>query len=535
MKERVQTDKVKRNNTHKRPPAAADAGNSDGDIDDEFEPEDSQEWRDLIAHIPLTSLPGKNSQPHLNMALRLLKGTLIRIFKTPSISKLVDVARDTQQRINFAIAATDVATGFGWSKTSAYSAFRVMCKVLSCTTIDPAFPKTIRLIPTKQERNIIIGNKYAKLPSTDPTRVMMESWVMKLREHTNCKSDLSIRNIMNFILSSCVPSFKLDVNTWPENASEIVQERYSEDICIKICQGKSYGKKASWLQIFLTNIVETTCVIDKAVVRRLKIRCATNNDEDDDDDGADHHRISSGDLDKMFAACKDQMPHKLIFMLMITTGIRIGGLTNIHTTRVAKVERNQWVANDSGRTICKGNKIYRFVLSPDVKYLVANWLQNHRPADPTPFLFPGRDGGKISTATVRMYFHAICLKAGLQGEQFHPHALRHSFAHILLESGNNSAVVASLMNHSSSATTEKFYLRESAEQVTSRAKIPWLPTTGLDNKRKLEAVLPKFLDDSQNVKKHREKKDRATKRAKIKVGSLDMFKTNLASIDLDAL
>jgi hypothetical protein len=491
--------------------------------DTDEETNEPQEWKDLIAHITVTSLTGTTSQPHLNMALRLLKGTLIRLFETPSISKLVDVSSTPQQRIDFSVAATNVSREFGWCRASAHTAFRILCKVLSCTTIDPAFPITIRLIPVKQERNIIIGTKYSSLPTTDPVRVMLEAWVLKLREDTRCKSDLSLRNIMNFFCGACVPAFGLDVGAWPTNSTELVQERYNEDLCLKLCQGKNHGKKACWLQLFLTSIVHSTCVVDKAVRRRLGINCSTHGTTDlDDDDGADHHRISSGDLDKMFAACKDQMPQKLMFMLMITTGIRIGGLTNIRISRVAKLERNQWIANDAGRTICKGNKIYRFVMSPVVKDLLANWLQNHRPANPTPFLFPGRDGDKISTATVRHYFHVICRNAGLQGAQFRPHALRHSFAHILLESGNSSSIVAGLMNHTSSATTEKFYLRESAEQITSRANIPWLPAA--DKKRQLDPVVPVFLDQNKHTKGHQQKKERTTKKAKTALVDLSMFK-----------
>jgi hypothetical protein len=493
----------------------------DGDSDLDDETNDPLEWKDLIANITATSLPGTIIQSQLNLALRLLKDTLVHLFKTPLISKLVQGSASWKARIDFSVAATEVAQGFKWCRITAQKAFRIMVKVLNCTTIDPTFTHTIKLLPVKQERNVILGKKYSKRPATDPARVMLEAWVLTLKENTNCKSDLSLRNIMNFILSACLPAFGLDVETWPANASEIVEAKFTEAIFIQLCQGKNNGKKACWLQVFMTNIVESNCVIDKIIRKRLAISCSAVGDDDKDDDGADHHRISTGDLDKMFLACKDQMPQKLMFMFMITTGVRIGGLTNIRIGRVAKLEANQWVANDTGRTICKGNKPYRFKFPPDVKDLIAMWLNNQRPADPTPFLFPGRDGGKISTASVRNHFNVICRKAGLEGAQFHPHALRHSFAHILLESGNTSAIVASLMNHASSATTEKFYLRESAEELTARANIPWLQ--GADKKRKLEPVIPSFLDDSKHVKENTKKKERRKKQKVTKLGSLAMF------------
>jgi len=198
--------------------------------------------------------------------------------------------------------------------------------------------------------------------------------------------------MMNFIRSACLPAFGLDVETWPANASEIVEAKFTEVLFIQLCQGKNNGKKACWLQVFITNIVESNGVIDRSIRKRLAISCSAVGDDEKDDEGADHHRISTGDLDKMFLACKDQMPQKLMFALMITTGMRIGGLTNIRIGRVAKLEANQWVANDTGRTICKGNKPYRFKVSPDVKDLIARWLNYQRPAAsrPHPFSLPGQ-------------------------------------------------------------------------------------------------------------------------------------------------
>lgn len=493
---------------------------SDLDSDGDEVIDDPLEWKDLVANITLSNLTGTITKSQLNMALRLLKGTLTRLFKTPSITKLLEGSTGTKQRTNFSIAATEESQGYKWSRTTAQKAFRVMIKVLDCTMIDPSFTHTIKLLPAKKEWNLVMGRKYSRRASDDPARMKLESWILVLKERTKCKSDLSMRNIMYFFIGSCLPAFGLDLDAWPDDAKSIVTEKFDEDTAIKLCQGKSHGKKLCWLQVFLTSILDTTCVIDKCMRKRLSFSAG---DDDDDDDGADHHRISTGDLDKMFLACKKLIPqHMLMFMLMITTGIRVGGLTNIRIARVAKLEGNQWVVNDMGRTICKNKKVYRFALSPEVKDLVAMWLHNHRPADPTPFLFPGRDGGKISTSTVRGYFKKICLTAELDGKQFHPHSLRHSFAHILLESGNSSSVVASLMNHASSTTTEKFYLKESAEQLTQRASIPWMKDT--DKKRKREPTVPAFLDDSKHVKANQKKKERKTKRDKKNLASLAMFK-----------
>jgi hypothetical protein len=412
-------------------------------------------------------------------------------FETPSISKLIEASKGAQERITFSVAATEVCQGFQWSRTTAQKAFRIMCRVLQCTTVDASFTNTIKLLPVKRERSIILGNRYGNRSSDDPGRVMVESWIMIVKENTNCKSDLSIRNIMNFFFSACLPAFGLEVDTWPVDANEIVKAKFTQETITKICHGKNSGKKVSWLQFFLSHIVETDCMISKGFRKRLMIigsRAGDDDQADQADDDTDHHRISSTDLDRMFLACSDTMPQKLMFMLMITTGLRISGLTNIRIARVAKLEGSKWVVSDSGRTICKGNKIYRFTLNGGVQELISIWLHNHRPADPSPFLFPGRDGGKISTSSVRWQFRVICRKAGLDGAKFHPHALRHICAHILLESGNSSSVVANLLKHASSATTEHIDQRESDEQLTDRANIPWLAENV--KKRKREPVVP---------------------------------------------
>jgi hypothetical protein len=64
------------------------AEDDDGDTDEEAGY--PQDWHDLVAHVTISMLQGSISQSHLNLAMRLLKGTLIRLYKTPSIVKLLE-------------------------------------------------------------------------------------------------------------------------------------------------------------------------------------------------------------------------------------------------------------------------------------------------------------------------------------------------------------------------------------------------------------------------------------------------------------
>ena len=113
----------------------------------------------------------------------------------------------------------------------------------------------------------------------------------------------------------------------------------------------------------------------------------------------------------------------------------------------------------------------------------------------------------------------MCNDCGLNGKEFHPHALRHSFAHILLESGNSVDLVPKCLNHSSTSITEAFYLKESAAQVAARASIPWLQ----GEKEQPRDPLPRFLGERavQGSKGHQERKRRKIDK---QLQNLEMFK-----------
>jgi len=69
-------------------------------------------------------------------------------------------------------------------------------------------------------------------------------------------------------------------------------------------------------------------------------------------------------------------------------------------------------------------------------------------------------------------------------------------------------------------------LRESSEELTARVNIPWLPGgQGADKKRKLEPMIPSFLDDSKQVTEKTKKTEHRKKPKVTKIGSLAMFES----------
>ena len=165
---------------------------------------------------------------------------------------------------------------------------------------------------------------------------------------------------------------------------------------------------------------------------------------------------------------------------------------------IADIKNGRYEVRAEGKTKEKGNKFARFVICPQVRKLLHAWLTTHRPADDGPYVLPGATPGRhMTTDCLRSRFSKLCKRCSLQGQEFHPHALRHTNAHILLECGNSVESVSKCLNHSSTAVTEKFYLRESAAEVQSRCNVPWIKTeTESEKHQRAMNALPEFLKAS---------------------------------------
>lgn len=100
----------------------------------------------------------------------------------------------------------------------------------------------------------------------------------------------------------------------------------------------------------------------------------------------------------------------------------------------------------------KGGKERIVPLGPPAIQALRAWLQ----ASPTdePAVFLNRQGGRLSTRSMRRIVKRYALSQGVAG--VHPHALRHSFATHLLDSGADLRSIQELLGHSSLSTTQRY-------------------------------------------------------------------------------
>ncbi|MDR1949654.1 MAG: tyrosine-type recombinase/integrase [Spirochaetaceae bacterium] len=148
---------------------------------------------------------------------------------------------------------------------------------------------------------------------------------------------------------------------------------------------------------------------------------------------------------------------KAIILVMYSAGLRI--------SETAALTLDALEGDLGGaRVIGKGNKERYVFFSGEAQEALRLWIpaRNMRikaagsgGGPPTDKLFINRKGGPISIPGLRWIITKYAEKSGLQ-KNIHPHALRHSFATHLVNSGCDVRVVQELLGHASLSTTQRY-------------------------------------------------------------------------------
>jgi len=427
---------------------------------------------------------------HISMAFELLAGVLNKMYKNTSYETLVKRSVNIKESELFSNAAKEFIGEIKWRYATANVVFFVLKRILLQTSVNHAFVDRLSILSAnvvdQGELSNMLPSRY-KNTTDENVRKRLSEYVQIVHSKTRNKSPMSIRQIIYFLLNSFFRVLDIDVETIQDNSPkfELTIEKIRE-----MCGGTEIQRKLGWIKLFCNHIFnhktdEKLFDLSEYTDKSVKAFRHTKGDN------SDTHRISADELDALYNASKseDSVRDELIFLLLITTGMRIGGLVNIVLEHVATINGSDVVIKNYGRTIEKGNKWFSFNLTPQVQSLLKIWISDERKAVNSPFLFSSSRGtsGHINTGTVRVMFSNMCKRAGLVGDHLHIHSLRHSFAHILLESGNNVEIVSKMLGHSSSQTTESYYLKENAVEVSKRANIPWLVPS------KKVKIIPDFL------------------------------------------
>jgi len=151
---------------------------------------------------------------------------------------------------------------------------------------------------------------------------------------------------------------------------------------------------------------------------------------------------------------------KALIMAMYSAGLRIG---EVVTLKISDISRSF----DEAKITGKGGKQRYVFFSDEAKQAVTEYLpqRNERLTmagidGSKSELFISRKGKPISIPGVRWIISRYAKLAGTRmpghGANIHPHALRHSFATHLVNSGCDVRVVQEMLGHSSISTTQRY-------------------------------------------------------------------------------
>jgi integrase/recombinase XerD len=143
-----------------------------------------------------------------------------------------------------------------------------------------------------------------------------------------------------------------------------------------------------------------------------------------------------------------------LLLLLVQTGLRVAEVTGLSNQDV-QLSRGAHVF-----CLGKGRKQRSTPLTHQTAAVLQSWIEERNGAPEAP-LFPGRDGGRLSTDAVQRLVtkHARAAAhncSSIAAKHVTPHVLRHSTAMQLLHAGVDSSVIALWLGHESLQSTQMY-------------------------------------------------------------------------------
>ena len=149
---------------------------------------------------------------------------------------------------------------------------------------------------------------------------------------------------------------------------------------------------------------------------------------------------------------------KAIVVTFLLTGARLREIVQLDK---ADIDLHQ----STVRLHRKGGEINILPLADSAKTEIKAYLKQRRRRSRTRALFISCRNRRISRAAVWNLVKRYFKKARIKTHGMGPHTLRHTFATLLLNQGENLRVIQSLMNHKSLANTARYLHSRSQELI----------------------------------------------------------------------
>jgi site-specific recombinase XerD len=148
---------------------------------------------------------------------------------------------------------------------------------------------------------------------------------------------------------------------------------------------------------------------------------------------------------------------KAIIVTFLLTGARLREIVRLDK---ADIDLHQ----STIRLHRKGGEVNILPLADFARIELTTYLKHRRRRSRTRALFISCQNQRISRETVWYLVKKYLKKSRIKTSGMGPHALRHTFATLLLNQGENLSVIQNLMSHKSLATTAR-YLRSRSQEL----------------------------------------------------------------------
>lgn len=132
-------------------------------------------------------------------------------------------------------------------------------------------------------------------------------------------------------------------------------------------------------------------------------------------------------------------------MVMLSSGVRVGGLLSMTWDRTDIERQFAWVED-------KGGGYYRAYFGPITAAALQAWYAKHPIKEGAIWTGKGPTYAPIKSGAVYAFFKDLCQRAGV-ADDYHPHCIRHSRGHGLGKAGVPLSIISRILNHSDEKTT----------------------------------------------------------------------------------
>lgn len=132
-------------------------------------------------------------------------------------------------------------------------------------------------------------------------------------------------------------------------------------------------------------------------------------------------------------------------MMMVASGVRVGGLLSMTWERTDLERQFAWVED-------KGGGYYKAYFGDKTAEALTMWYKKHPLKENAIWTGKAPKHEPLKSGAIYALFKTLCERAGA-GDDYHPHCIRHSRGHGLGKAGVPISVISRIMNHSDEKIT----------------------------------------------------------------------------------